>query len=135
MVLYAPLSGLESHLPCIPCVPQADISGLKFNGSADNLQQVTSSAALPCLDNHRGPAIFRAMTDAEKAAIKRSIDIWKQAGPELQKQRDADIRAADTVRSIQSMTLLFRDAIKNSRPRESSGLVEQQRWFMKLRTA
>ena len=75
------------------------------------------------------------MTDAEKAAIKRSIDIWKQAGPELQKQRDADIRAADTVRSIQSMTLLFRDAIKNSPPRESSGLVEQQRWFMKLRTA
>ncbi len=74
------------------------------------------------------------MTEAEKAATLKFIEAWKLAGPELEKQRRADIRAANTVSAIQSMNLLFRDAIKHSPPRLTSGLVEQQRWFMKLLT-
>jgi hypothetical protein len=75
------------------------------------------------------------MTDAEKAAYKERIAAWKRAAPVLQEVRDADIRAADTVAAIESMTLLFRDAVKHLPPRPDSGLVEQQRWFMKLRRA
>ena len=88
---------------------------------------------LRSLDNRLTPAIFRPMTEAEKANLLKSIDAWKRAGPELEKQRRADIRASDTVSAIQSMTLLFRDAVKHSPARLTSGLVEQQRWFMKLR--
>ena len=75
------------------------------------------------------------MTDAERELTKRWVQTWVQAGPELQKIRDADIRAADTTRMIECTASLFRDAVKNFPPKPTSGLVEQQRWFMKLRKA
>jgi hypothetical protein len=72
------------------------------------------------------------VTDSEKANYKAYIAAWRRAAPLLEAQRDADIRAADTVSSILSMNLLFQDALKNFPPEPYSGLVEQQRWFKKL---
>jgi hypothetical protein len=73
------------------------------------------------------------MIDAEKAALRERVAAWERAAPVLQEVRDADIRAADTASAIGSMTLLFRDAVKSFPPGPTSGLVEQQRWFAKLR--
>lgn len=75
------------------------------------------------------------MTEAERELIKRWVDAWAAAAPELQKVRDDDIRAADTAGMIECCDSLFRDAVKHHPPGPASGLVEQQRWFMKLRGA
>lgn len=72
------------------------------------------------------------MTEAEKAQAKKWVNNWKVLAPILEKMRDEDIRAADTAAMIQSSNLLFRDAVKNFPPGQESGLIEQQRWFMKL---
>ena len=73
------------------------------------------------------------MTEAERADIKRWVDTSARAEPELQKVRDADIRAADTASMIECTGSLFRNAVKDFPPKPTSGLIEQQRWFMKLR--
>ena len=73
------------------------------------------------------------MNVAEKEAMRSSVARWQRAAPLLRQVRDADIRAADTVAMIACCNLLFRDALKHSPPRPDSGLVEQQRWFKKLR--
>jgi hypothetical protein len=73
------------------------------------------------------------MMEAERTALKERIAAWERAAPVLQELRDEDIREADTISAIESMTLLFRDAVKNFPPEPTSGLVEQQRWFAKLR--
>lgn len=75
------------------------------------------------------------MNEAERELTKRWVDAWATAGPELQKVRDDDIRAADTAGMIECCDSLFRDAVKNFPPGPTSGLVEQQHWFMKLRRA
>ena len=73
------------------------------------------------------------MTAIEKEALRAHAARWERAAPLLQQVRDADIRAADTVSMIACCNLLFRDALKHSPPLPHSGLVEQQRWFQKLR--
>jgi hypothetical protein len=78
------------------------------------------------------PYVFR-MTASEKEALRAHVARWDRVAPLLQQVRDADIRAADTVSMIACSNLLFRDAVKHSPPRMDSGLVEQQRWFKKLR--
>ena len=81
------------------------------------------------------PRYFAHMTEAERELTKRWVQTWVQAAPELQKVRDADIRAADTASMIECTAALFRDAVKNFPPKPVSGLVEQQKWFMKLHRA
>ncbi len=75
------------------------------------------------------------MAASEHADIARWVRTWETAAPELQRVRDADIRAADTAGAIESTVGLFRDAVRNLPPRPTSGLVDQQFWFMKLRRA
>jgi hypothetical protein len=72
----------------------------------------------------------------EKALILRWIETWKRAGPELEAIRrrelasmtDEDARAA-------AADLLSMPLSPDLPERRDSGLVEQQRWFMRLRTA
>ena len=78
------------------------------------------------------PYVF-AVTEIEREALRAHVARWERVAPLLQQVRDADIRAADTVAMVACCNLLFRDALKHSPPRMDSGLVEQQRWFKKLR--
>jgi len=65
-------------------------------------------------------------------AIRNRIAQWAAAALVLQAVRDADIRSADTPRSLKFLTGSL--AMTSSLPeRKTSGLVEQQRWFQKLR--
>lgn len=70
-------------------------------------------------------------TDEQKEGLKRWIQQWRLTGPLLEQQREADIRAADTVRDMRALAGLTRMANRDLPPRESSGLVEMQRIFMK----
>jgi len=63
---------------------------------------------------------------------RRWVETWKLAGVDLEHLRRKDIRELDTYRTI---ALLCGDADYTRPPRApgpSSGLIEQQRWFMKL---
>lgn len=75
------------------------------------------------------------MTVTERADVKRWVETWVRADPELQKVRDADIRAADTAGMIECSAGLFRDAVRSFPPQPTSGLIEQQFWFKRLRQA
>ena len=68
----------------------------------------------------------------EKQKIHEWVRIWKQAGPELEAIRQREVREADNVVALAQMEPAFRLAAQLPL-RESSGLVEMQRHFAKLR--
>jgi hypothetical protein len=71
------------------------------------------------------------MNEAERELTKRWVQTWIKAGPELQKVRDADIRAADTAQAMRIFSGSATWAVANRPAQPCSGLVEQQRWFLK----
>ena len=75
------------------------------------------------------------MTEDEKSATKERIAAWDRAAPVLQGVRDADIRAADTHQAMRVLSGSAAWAVSQRPALPTSGLVEQQRWFMKLHRA
>jgi hypothetical protein len=74
---------------------------------------------------------FAHWTDEQIATARRWVQVWQQAGPRLERVRRDELRRLDPQRAI---ALLCGDAdysVAPRAPRPSSGLVEQQRWFMK----
>jgi hypothetical protein len=76
------------------------------------------------------PSALDSWTPAQRALGKRWVETWKLAGEDLERIRRQELRALDNYRAIQ---LLCGDWDYTQPPRAarpSSGLVEQQRWFM-----
>jgi hypothetical protein len=71
------------------------------------------------------------MTDEERRLGKLYVEAWKRAGAVMQQLRDADIRAADTARAMAVFKGAALAGIVRNPPKPTSGLIEQQRWFMK----
>jgi hypothetical protein len=71
-------------------------------------------------------------TPEQWAQMKRWVDTWKKAGPELERIREEEIRNENTIRAFEIFTGMALLATRNFPPEPNSGLVEQQRWFMKL---
>jgi hypothetical protein len=70
--------------------------------------------------------------EEERARLKEYAERWKRVGPLLEAQREEDVRRSDTMRAFAffaGMPLLNR---KTFPPQPTSGLVEQQRWFLKI---
>lgn len=65
--------------------------------------------------------------------MRRWVETWKQAGPELEEFRREEIARIDPVEALASLEELFNHAVRSLPPRESSGMVEMQRLFAKLR--
>jgi hypothetical protein len=70
----------------------------------------------------------------EQEQMRRWVATWKQAGPELEAIRRREIREADNLEILQSLESSFNYAVRLP-PRPSSGMVEMQRLFAKLRAA
>ncbi len=68
----------------------------------------------------------------ERELMRRWVEIWKQAGPELEAIRQREIQELDTRQALESLESSFNYAVRLP-PRPSSGLVEMQRYFAKLR--
>jgi hypothetical protein len=66
---------------------------------------------------------------AEEALTRKWVEAWAIAGPELDRQRRQEIRAADTASAIPAFDDLFEQAVQQFPPPDTSGLVEQQRWL------
>ena len=75
------------------------------------------------------------MTDAERADIKRWVETWKRAGPLLEEQREEDVRRSDTVGAFAFFAGMPLRNLTSFPPEPTSGLVEQQRWFLKMARA
>ena len=70
--------------------------------------------------------------DKEKELLKRRINTWKKAAPELERIRMVEIRNADTEKAIIALNGPFQSTMIHYKPRPSSGLVEQQKLFKKF---
>ncbi len=71
---------------------------------------------------------------AEQIALGRKwVAAWQRAGPELERIRREELRRLDAYKAI-ALLCGPADYTRPPRaPKPSSGLVEQQRWFMKAR--
>jgi hypothetical protein len=58
---------------------------------------------------------------------------WKSAARELDKIKEKELAELDTTVALNNLSQAFDFAMKNAVPRPSSGLVEQQFYFKKLR--
>ena len=68
---------------------------------------------------------------AQVAAARQWVQVWKEAGPRLERVRREELRRLDSQRAI---ALLCGEADYTNpphAPRPTSGLIEQQRWFMR----
>jgi len=71
-------------------------------------------------------------TVEEQELLRRWVETWKRAGAELEALRRREIESADTQQAIRQLFGSAAD-FHDPAPRTSSGLVEQQAWFAKLR--
>jgi hypothetical protein len=71
----------------------------------------------------------------EREILRLWVQTWKEAGPRLQAIRHREIQEADNLKALASLEGAFNHAQRTLPPRPSSGMVEMQRWFAKLRSA
>lgn len=72
-------------------------------------------------------------SETKRALAGQYVARWRQAGPQLQEIRDADIRSAKTPEAMRIFRGSATWAIRHRPAEADSGLVEQQRWFQLLR--
>lgn len=72
-------------------------------------------------------------TEQETENARRWMQAWKVAGPLLEEIRAEEIRATDTVKAMEMLDDAFSSAIWLNQPRAGSGLVEQQKIFLRAR--
>jgi len=65
----------------------------------------------------------------DEQQAKQIVMAWKRAAPELERVREQDIRAADTVEAMKILGGCIDMAIRDLAPPPDSGLVEMQRYF------
>jgi len=66
--------------------------------------------------------------------IRRWVRTWRQAGPELEKIRLREVRDEDNLLSLRMLARAFNQATGTEPPRQSSGLIEMQRYLARLHT-
>ena len=74
-----------------------------------------------------------SMTPEELILAKKWVATWKTAGPLLEKIRRDEIRKVSTVEAMQLLAGAFDSGAFMFPLRKSSGLVEQQALFQKMR--
>lgn len=73
--------------------------------------------------------------NSEPELLRRWVDTWRHAGQELDKMRRREIESADTQEAVLQIFGTGDDPIDLPPPPATSGLVEQQAWFAKVRAA
>jgi len=58
---------------------------------------------------------------------------WRRAGEVMEKVQAEEIRTADTAQAMRALTGAVLAELQRRPAEPTSGLVEQQRWFRKLR--
>jgi hypothetical protein len=69
----------------------------------------------------------------QREALRRWVETWRAAGPELEAIRRREIREGDNLQVLASLEGAFNHAVRTMPPRKSSGMVEMQKWLARLR--
>lgn len=72
-------------------------------------------------------------TPEEIALGRRWVDAWKRATPELERIRREELRHLDAFRAIAQLSGTWNYHEPPRAPKPTSGLIEQQRLFRRLR--
>ncbi len=73
------------------------------------------------------------MDELEKERVRQWVRNWEAVAPVLEELRAEAIRDSDTAAAIEQLSDAFESARRHWSPPATSGLVEQQRWFARLR--
>jgi len=73
------------------------------------------------------------MDELERERVRQWVRNWETVGPILERLRDEAIRNTDTATAIEQLSDAFESARLHWKPPATSGLVEQQRLFARLR--
>ena len=68
----------------------------------------------------------------EREMMRRWVETWKQAGPELEAIHRREVEQADNLHVLAILEPAFNHALSTLPPRASSGMVEMQDQFAKL---
>ncbi len=77
------------------------------------------------------PSSLAEWTPEQVALGRRWVQAWKEAGPELERLRREELRRLDPQRAIALLCGPADYLVPPRAPKPTSGLVEQQRWFLK----
>ena len=64
---------------------------------------------------------------------KEWVENWKRVGPILEQMKYEELRAPDYHKELEGLLSMCDLACMQEKPSKTSGLVEQQRLFMKMR--
>jgi len=73
------------------------------------------------------------MEKSQEQLVRRWIEDWRAAGPVLESVRAEAIQQSDTAAAIEQLSDAFESARREWPAPTTSGLVEQQRLFARLR--
>ena len=73
------------------------------------------------------------MDGADLDGLRQWAARWLKAGPALERVQARELAAVDVPKAILLLEDAFLSALRHSPPRLSSGLVQQQRWFARLK--
>jgi hypothetical protein len=79
------------------------------------------------------PSPLAGWTPEQIAHGRRWVQAWEKAGPELEKLRRKELRALDAGKAFSLLCGSADYHVSPRAPKPWSGLVEQQRWFLKGR--
>ena len=74
------------------------------------------------------------MPTSDENETKLWVETWLKAGPKLEAIRRRELRNFDYRKHYEAIDALLEIGCRFAKPRSTSGLVEQQRLFMKART-
>jgi hypothetical protein len=77
------------------------------------------------------PSSLADWTPDQIAEGKRWVQAWKEAGEAMEQLRREELRRLDSQRAIELLCGPADYRVAPRAPKPTSGLVEQQRWFMK----
>ncbi len=73
------------------------------------------------------------MDESERERVRQWVRNWEAVAPVLEELRAEAIRHSDTAAAIEQLSDAFESARRHCPPTTTSGLVEQQRLFARLR--
>jgi hypothetical protein len=71
-------------------------------------------------------------SSTDRVLIERWVATWREAGPALEEQKRAELEQLATPRALAELAAAFEHARLGASLSETSGLVEQQRYFQQL---
>jgi hypothetical protein len=106
------------------------IPSVTVTGSTASFYLPSASVSVQIMDSRREVSPLAEWTPEQIAAGRRWVATWQRAGDELERIHRRELRELDVYRAIELLSGLT-GIDPSTHLRTGSGLVEQQRWFMR----